>query len=382
MIPNLVKFCDAVFMDTIKYAGDDLQYIYARSLLKNEYPFTESQLKRIDFILKNRWTMVDKTSLTGQADLIMTSMLYANKGDVFYKDATVQLESIRQLAINDDVNGIRWKDIADADDLNMNTEETITNLAAAFELQGHSKETIAGIIKWLLNAKQDHNWSTTKSTAAVVGLLYRNQSSVIENPVVVSTSNNTKLAVTDNLLKGGLFSFDGMQSFPTIVSVQKDNDVKCTAGFNYYYFTATPPVNTNYNALKISKKLYVLNGVSWDMVTENTVLKIADKIKTIITIDAPKQLKYVFINEKRAATLEPVDAKSGYEYSKGFGYYKSVRDIGYQFFAEQIPSGISTIEYETVVAKDGKFFNGTIALQCMYKPEVRAYGAGQILAIK
>jgi alpha-2-macroglobulin len=326
--------------------------------------------------------MVDKTSLTGQADLIMTSMQYANKGDVFYKDATVQLESIRQLAINDDVNGIRWKDIADADDLNMNTEETITNLAAAFELLGHSKETIAGIIKWLLNAKQDHNWSTTKSTAAVVGLLYRNQSSVIENPVVVSTSNNTKLAVTDNLLKGALFSFDGMQSFPTTVSVQKDNDVKCTAGFNYYYFTATPPVNTNYNALNISKKLYVLNGVSWDMVTEKTVLKIADKIKTIITIDAPKQLKYVFINEKRAATLEPVDAKSGYEYSKGFGYYKSVRDIGYQFFAEQIPLGISTIEYETVVAKEGKFFNGTIGLQCMYKPEVRAYGAGQILAIK
>jgi alpha-2-macroglobulin len=104
--------------------------------------------------------------------------------------------------------------------------------------------------------------------------------------------------------------------------------------------------------------------------------------KTIITIDAPKQLKYVFINEKRAATLEPVDAKSGYEYSKGFNYYKSVRDIGYQFFAEQIPSGISTLEYETVVAKEGKFFNGTIGLQCMYKPEVRAYGAGQTLAIK
>jgi alpha-2-macroglobulin len=382
MIPNLVQFCDASFMDTIRYGGNDLQYIYGRSSVKNEYPFTAIITKRIDYILKKDWKSVDNKSLNAQADLIMTTMLYANKDSALYKNAVAQLESIRQLAINDYVNGIRWKDIADTDDLNMNAEETITNLATAFEQVGHSKETIDGIIKWLLNAKQDHNWSTTKSTAAVVGLLYRNQPSVIEKPVVVSTTANNKLVVTDNLLKGALFSFDAMQTFPNSISVQKDNDVKCTAGFNYYYFTATPPINTNYNALKISKKLYILNGASWNAVTENTVLKIADKLKTIITIDAPKQLKYVFINENRAATLEPLNAKSEYEYAKGFNYYKSVRDVGYQFFAEQIPSGISTIEYETVVAKEGTFFNGTISLQCMYKPEVRAYGAGSILEVK
>jgi alpha-2-macroglobulin len=382
MIPTLVSFCDATLMDTINYWGNDLQYISARSLFKKEYPFSANQINRIEYVLKKYWTSVDKISLNEQANLIMTTMLYANKEESLYKDAAAQLESIRQLAINDNVNGIRWKDIADTDDLNSNTEETITNLAMAFEQVGHLKETIDGIIKWLLNAKQNHYWSTTKATAEVVGLLYRNQSSVIETPATITSTINKKLTVTDNLLKGALFAFDAMEKFPQTISVQKDNDVKCNAGFNYYYFTATPPVNTNYNALKISKKLYVKNGADWDVINDNTILHIADKVKTIITIDAPKQLKFVFLDEKRAATLEPADASSGYEYSKGFNYYKSVRDIGYQFFAEQIPSGISTIEYETVVSKAGRFSNGPIALQCMYKPEVRAYSGSVVLEVK
>lgn len=94
------------------------------------------------------------------------------------------------------------------------------------------------------------------------------------------------------------------------------------------------------------------------------------------------QAIYVFVDEKRSAASAPKDASSGYEYSKGFSYYKSVRDAGYQFFAEEIPSGISTIEYETVVSAEGIFSNGPIALQCMYQPQVRAYGSGIILQVK
>ena len=62
-------------------------------------------------------------------------------------------------------------------------------------------------------------------------------------------------------------------------------------------------------------------------------------------------------------------------------YYKSVRDAGHQFFAEQIPSGISTIEYETIVVKEGTFKNGQISLQCMYQPAVRAYTAGEVMKV-
>ncbi len=384
LIPSLVNFCDASFIDTINYRGDDLNYIYARSFWVKNYPIPSINIARIDEVLKRYWLHIDNYSLNNQALVIMSSLMYAEKTSTFYKNAVAQLESIRQLAIDDNVNGIRWKDIADTDDLNSNNEETVTHLAEVFEGMGESKETINGIIKWLLNAKQDHNWTTTKSTADVVGLLYRNQTSVVGLPISLKANiNNFDITVTDNLLNGNLFSSVVLQEFPAAVSVKKDNEKLANAGLNYFYFTANPPISTNENALKISKEMLFLNEKNtWEAIKESTVLKIADKVKTIITIDAPKQLKFVSIDEKRAATLEPTESNSGYEYGKGFGYYKSVRDIGYQFFAEQIPSGISTIEYETVVAKEGKFSNGPVALQCMYKLEVKAYGVGSGLIVK
>ena len=114
---------------------------------------------------------------------------------------------------------------------------------------------------------------------------------------------------------------------------------------------------------------------------DNTVAETISNANTENLKSIIGNYKYVFIDEKRAAALEPSNALSGYEYNKGFGYYQSVRDAGYQFFAEQIPSGISTITYETIVAKEGTIDNGPISLQCMYQPAVKAYGAGSLLKV-
>lgn len=386
MLPALINYCDAAFADTINYYyGNALFYLYARAVWIKDYPLSENIAAIGEIILTRAWKNADSYSLNDQASLITASLLYKDKYPQFNKMAVKQLESIRQLAIAENMNGVRWKDISNSDDLNNSGEETIVNIAKVFEEAGTAKETVDGIIKWLLNAKQEHNWSTTKSTAEVVGLLQRNQSTVTGVPVQLSvTVNNTFVSVTDNLLKGKLYSFIPQQQFAATTIIKKDNEAFASGGFNYYYFTANPPVAANGNGVKISKHIYLYNAGNdqWEAVNENTVLKIADKLKAIITIDAQKQLKYVFIDEKRSAAAEPKNASSGYEYSKYFNYYKSVRDAGYQFFAEEIPSGISTIEYETVVSAEGTFSNGPVALQCMYQPQIRAYGNGIVLQVK
>jgi hypothetical protein len=114
----------------------------------------------------------------------------------------------------------------------------------------------------------------------------------------------------------------------------------------------------------------------WDPIDESTSLKIADKIKVVLTIETSKALKYVFIDDKRAAAFEPVENHSGYEYAPGLSYYKAVRDEGLQFFSDYIPSGRSVISYEMIVAHEGYFSNGPASLQCMYKPELNAYSNG------
>jgi len=137
--------------------------------------------------------------------------------------------------------------------------------------------------------------------------------------------------------------------------------------------------------VNLKKEISRYNNASgkWEPITDKTVLHIADHIKVMLTIETPKALRYVYIDDKRAAAFEPKENHSGYMYSEGVGYYQSIRDAGIQFFTDFIPSGRTVINYEMTVAQEGNFTNGPASLQCMYKPEVNAYSSSiQVQTIK
>ena len=69
-------------------------------------------------MLVAEWKKETKRLLYSQALLIITSFKYATvESDSLYKHAAAQLQSLEQLAINDEQNGLRWKQLADDDDL-------------------------------------------------------------------------------------------------------------------------------------------------------------------------------------------------------------------------------------------------------------------------
>jgi hypothetical protein len=108
----------------------------------------------------------------------------------------------------------------------------------------------------------------------------------------------------------------------------------------------------------------------------------ADKVSVTITIETPNALRYVYIDDKRSAGFEPADIKSCYQYDKGLGYYKSVRDAGFQFFSEFIPAGRNEITYEMNVSQEGLFYNGLASLECMYNPGMNAYSKGVTIRVE
>jgi alpha-2-macroglobulin len=387
-IPRLIKFCDEdqeTGGSLKRDANNPVFFLFARSYWLKAYPLSNNLQQKADSILKKSFTNINDYALGRQAMIILATLRYASPGTALHQLALKQLNSIEQLAISDQVNGVRWKGISDEDDLNTNSEEQVIKLAEAFEASGRSAATVEGIIKWLLHTRQDHNWSTTKSTADAVALLHRRQPVITGLPVQLSlNTGGAGLTVSDNMFAGRFFAFHPQQSFSGEIKVSKDNlPVNAPGGLTYYYFTANPPLAQPDGTVTVSKQLFRFNKETntWDAITNSTTLQIADKIKTVITINAPKQLKYVLIDERRAAALEPADVNSGYQYGNGFSYYQSVRDIGYQFFAEQVPAGISSLSYETVVASEGQFTNGPVSLQCMYKPAIRAYSGSVELNI-
>lgn len=375
-LPALISFVDTNFNKKDNHSFPNLFYLYCRSFWKTQFPVSPAIQYKADAVLNAYWKDVDGYDLSRQALLVITSLQF----DRFKEKALKQLESIRQLAIADNSNGVRWKAYSNEDNFSNSDEETIAMLAEAFEATGYSKATVDGILQWLLTSKEQHYWTTTKATAAIVNLLQRNQQTTSGLPATVqSTINKSTLTVTDNLFGGQLFSFAETNTFPASVIVTNDNNINITGGINYYYFSAEPPANKAGSVVSITKRQYRFNKEknTWEEINGNTILKIADKIKTVLTITALKQLKYVFIDDKKAAALEPEEGtSSGYQYGDHIRYYQSVRDAGMQFFAESIPSGVSSISYETVVATEGKFYGGTASLQCMYQPQVRTYAKG------
>lgn len=358
---------------------DFLFFAYARSFWINTYPLSDSSAEMFRHSLKDKWDRVNN-SLYNKALLIITILRYFDKGSDEYQKAIRQLNSIEQLAIKDDINGIRWKDIADGDDMSNSAEETLALLAEAFAEADVKPEIFPGIIKWLLTAKNEDHWSSTKATSAVVGMLLKeNKTAAGETQTINGSINNKRFSVTDDLLSGSSFSFiNENKAMP--VELKKEDNAPASGNIMWYYFSSGDNLSkankeVNPIAIGLKKELFRYNSVMavWEPVNEKTTLKIADKIKCVLTIETAKALKYIYIDDKRAAAFEPKENHSGYEYAQGFSYYQSIRDAGIQFFSDFIPSGRSTISYEMIVAQEGNFKNGPALLQCMYKPEVTAY---------
>jgi hypothetical protein len=351
-------------------------YIYCRSYWQKQYPVTDSLKKSIRIYLDKEWKNADKKPLYDQALLVLASFRFAEGKEKISDQAKEELNSIRQLAIDDEQNGTRWKELADADNLDISSEETIALLAEAFEEQGNDGSMRNGIIKWLLTAKSEDNWGSTKATAAAINMLLKKNNTIIGETKTISTSvDNKKIWVNDDLLKGSSYAFSPANSLPSSIQVNKENTGIASGNYCWYYFTTGSSLTTLNKDISLSKELFKWNEKEnkWNLISETTGLKIADRIKVVLTIVSSRSLPYVFIDDKRAAAFEPVDNNSGYEYGYRFKYYQSVRDAGYQFFIDNLPSGKQEISYELKVAQEGSFFSGPAVLQCMYKPEVTAY---------
>ncbi len=351
-----------------------VDFLYARSYWLNDHPLPPSVRSAADSVLKINWNNINSYPIDKQATVITISLRFAGEGDSFHDRSLRQLESIRQLAISDSLNGVRWKAFSNSDDLDQQDEESVARIAEAFETAGTSGDIMPGIVKWLLKTRNEHIWNTTKSTAAIIDLLQTPDRSGVIHQLSAKTEDSV-LSVTDDLFDGRSTSFIELsgKKFPSHISTS--GSTTASGSIKYYYFSSIPPDDSLNAIVQVHKTLYRYNTISatWDPMNEKTMLQISDKIKTVITIKTAKQLNYVFINERRAAAMEPKEIESGYKYEDGLDYYQSVKDAGYLFFVDKIPSGIHSISYETVISASGNFTNGPASLQCMYQPSINVY---------
>jgi alpha-2-macroglobulin len=381
-LQKLVAYCDDQFL-----LYDDVPFkpfiyrCYARSFWIQLYPPSEGLVSKFNRHLVNSWKMADNINLKEQALLCLSTLRYCNQYDSLYKRINEATQSIKQRAIQDPVNGTRWKELSDAEDIGSTSEETLAYLLEVFKEAGEAASIEPGIIQWLLHSKNEYQWRTTTGIAAVISILLRAKNSVIEE------DNNLNVAlpdaawrVSDGLLNGNRIAFHQTAPRPIPFVVHRLSESPAKATFGWYYFTDRP--DSIISEVKIHKAIAHMNEATkeWASVSDNK-LKPGEEVKITLTIETPRKLSYVFINDNKAAAFEPPAYESGYVWGGHFSYYEMGQDAGRHFFAESIPAGSTQIVYRMVVAQEGRFSSGRATLKCMYHPETEAYSNQQYIDV-
>lgn len=239
-----------------------------------------------------------------------------------------------------------------------------------------------GLCRWLLSQKRLQDWGTgTGSMDAVYALMQGQERDLalrsndvvrLENPkgeeLAVLKSSESKLAglgtVTATVEGRELSKGAGL------LKVEKAGDRPAAWGAVYaQYRLPLSEVGSSASGLRIRQEV------------DNGHPRVGDRLTLRYVLTSDRDYEYVRLKAGRAACLEPVDSRSGYEYRNGLGYYKEVKDASTNYFFERLPKGTYVIETEFYVERDGRYALGAVKLNGVYAPEFSAYGAGTVLEV-
>ena len=135
----------------------------------------------------------------------------------------------------------------------------------------------------------------------------------------------------------------------------------------------------------LNKTLYVIKksskGEDLIEINEKSNLKVGDIVKIRIAINSKNDLEFVHLEDMRASGFEPINVLSKYKWQDGLGYYESTKDTVTDFFFDELPKGVYTIEYNLRVNNAGKMSNGISTMGCMYAPKFRAHSQSNIVHV-
>jgi uncharacterized protein YfaS (alpha-2-macroglobulin family) len=375
----------------------EIQYLYMRSFfLKIDIKDKDESAYR--FLLEQVARNWGRYSQYMQGMIALA--LYRNNDK---KAAEEILLSLKERALTNEETGMYWAENQPGWYWYEAPIETQSLLIEAFSEIGHDTAAINEMKTWLLKNKQTKSWSTTKATAeACYALLLQGTDWLANEPEVEIKLGNTSVRPSDQDREAGTGYFkqtiEGTKVVPAMgnISVTVNNPASQSPnkpvnqpswGAVYWqYFEDLDKITTAATPLKLTKKLFIEkntgSGTVMTQVKEGDILKVGDKIKVRMILQADHDMEYVHLKDMRAAALEPVNVLSSYKWQDGLGYYESTRDASTNFFFDYINKGTYVFEYTLFATHAGNFSNGISTVQCMYAPKFSAHSEGIRITIQ
>ena len=340
-----------------------LHYLYILSMdgRKMKENFEQDQAYLLDKMSK----MTSDFTIYGKARAAVVLAKNSQQNAAYREKAGEYLQSVNEYAVYREEMG-RYYDTRKAlySWRNYKIPTQVSVIEAMQLLKPNDKQTIEELQRWLLMSKRTQVWDTPVNTVdAVYAFMKGNESNwsrKAENAVLKLDGKLLPMPQDSTTLGYVKTERPGKASK---LSIDKKSDYTSWGAVYAEFKQPISEIGSMESGIKVRRVIVPAESEG----KGKAQAKIGEKVKVALLITADRDYDFVQITDKRAACLEPVNQKSGYQW--GIGCYVSPRDHATNFYFDRLSKGMHIVEMEYYVDRKGDYQSGTCTAECTYSPE-------------
>lgn len=340
-----------------------LHYLYILSMdgRKMKENFEQDQAYLLDKMSK----MISDFTIYGKARAAVVLARNSQQNAAYREKAGEYLQSVNEYAVYREEMG-RYYDTRKAlySWRNYKIPTQVSVIEALQMLKPNDKQTIEELQRWLLMSKRTQVWDTPVNTVdAVYAFMKGNESNwsrKAENAVLKLDGKLLPMPQDSTTLGYVKTERPGKASK---LSIDKKSDYTSWGAVYAEFKQPISEIGSMESGIKVRRVIVPAESEG----KGKAQAKVGEKVKVTLLITADRDYDFVQITDKRAACLEPVNQKSGYQW--GIGCYVSPRDYATNFYFDRLSKGMHIVEMEYYVDRKGDYQSGTCTAECTYSPE-------------
>lgn len=338
-----------------------LHYLYILSMDGRKMKQNLEQDKA--YLLDKMSKMTGDFSIYGKARAAVVLARNSQQNAAYREKAGEYLQSVNEYAVYREEMG-RYYDTRKAlySWRNYKIPTQVSVIEAMQMLKPNDKQTIEELQRWLLMSKRTQVWDTPVNTVdAVYAFMKGNESNwsrKTENAVLKLDGKLLPMPQDSTTLGYVKTEKTGKASK---LSIDKKSDYTSWGAVYAEFKQPISEIGSMESGIKVRRVIVPAESES------KGNAQVGEKVKVTLIITADRDYDFVQITDKRAACLEPVNQKSGYQW--GIGCYVSPRDYATNFYFDRLSKGMHIVEMEYYVDRKGDYQSGTCTAECTYSPE-------------
>ena len=350
-----------------------LHYLYILSMdgRKMKENFEQDQAYLLDKMSK----MTSDFTIYGKARAAVVLAKNSQKNAAYRKKAGEYLQSVNEYAVYREEMG-RYYDTRKAlySWRNYKIPTQVSVIEAMQMLKPNDKQTIEELQRWLLMSKRTQVWDTPVNTVdAVYAFMKGNESNwnkKAENAVLKLDGKQLPMPQDSTTL--GYIKTEKVGK-ASILSINKKSDYTSWGAVYAEFKQPLSEIASAESGIKVRRVIVPAESQG------KAQAKVGEKVKVTLIVTADRDYDFVEIEDKRAACLEPVNQKSGYQW--GMGCYVSSKDNTTNFYFDRLSKGKHVVEMEYYVDRNGEYQAGSCSARCAYSPEFCGRDAAYKLSV-